>query len=61
MVLRYDKSLKMDNLELAIDSECTIFVSERIVQSILDDIWNGTKLEYESLVIIFYLILFQYS
>ena len=51
LILRYENNLKMDNLELAIQSHCRIFVSDRIIQSILDEVWLGTKLECEKLVI----------
>lgn len=51
LILRYETNLKMDNLELAIQSHCRIFVSDRIIQSILDEVWLGTKLECEKLVI----------
>jgi hypothetical protein len=48
--LRYDKYLKMDYLELAIQSRCKNFVADDIVQSILNDIWSGKQIEYDSLV-----------
>ena len=33
----------MDSLELAVHCKCKKFVSNSTVQSILDNIWNGTR------------------
>ena len=43
LVIRYIEDLNMDCLELAVYCKCKKFVSNSIVQSILDDIWNGKK------------------
>jgi hypothetical protein len=42
-IVRYIDFLQKDCLELAVDSECKNFVSNRLVQKVMDDIWYGNK------------------
>ena len=43
IVLRYLQEFGMDVLELAVECQCEKFVSNLVVQKILDEIWKGKK------------------
>ncbi len=40
-ILRYLKEYQMDCLELAVVCDCKGFVSNEIIQNILDNLWTG--------------------
>ena len=50
LVIRYIESLKMDCLELAVHCDCVNFVSNSIVQRILDNIWEGKEYKTDQMV-----------
>ena len=43
LIIRYIKELKIDHLDLAVICECKNFISNSLVQRVLDNIWKGTK------------------
>ncbi len=55
LVIRYLKHFKMDCLELAIESKCEKFVSNSMVQNILDKIWTGERNLFEYSVQFFFI------
>jgi hypothetical protein len=57
LILRYDKHLLMDYLELAIETDCKTLVASNYVQTVLDDIWSGKQIEINSLVIIIIIVI----
>jgi hypothetical protein len=60
LILRYDKHLLMDYLELAIETDCKTLVASNYVQTVLDDIWSGKQIEINSLVILLLLLLLSF-
>jgi hypothetical protein len=43
LIVRYIEELKIYHLDLAVICKCKNFISNSLVQRVLDDIWKGTK------------------
>ena len=43
LIIRYIRQLKMDHLELAFICKCSKFLSNNLVQRVLNDIWKGKQ------------------
>ena len=61
LIIRYIKHLEMDCLELAVHCKCKRFVSNPLIQRILDTIWNGyINYPVEMVAKLFYLYLLNH-
>ena len=43
LIIRYIKELKLDHLDLAVVCKCKNFVSNSLVQRVLDNLWKRKK------------------